>query len=211
MKSETIVNFQKYLIFFLVMMTGSCGQAFAQPLNAALHGQWASDDGETTLLISNKLFKFILPPDNNELSFSWINSPPKDGSSPEAMVSKDGEYNVCFYLNSTISRGDLLTELTTEMLKLFKLKNFWGLSQKRLDDEIDSMSKSLKIINNLSDERLSAIACKQLVYSIDFKRYQEIGSGDVVSYTFFYDQDRVYEWIKNFTMGGVSIDTYSRK
>jgi hypothetical protein len=80
-----------------------------------------------------------------------------------------------------------------------------------LDDEIDSMSKSLKIINNLSDERLSAIACKQLVYSIDFKRYQEIGSGDVVSYTFFYDQDRVYEWIKNFTMGGVSIDTYSRK
>ena len=184
--------------------------AFSQPVDSALHGAWISVGGESTLVFNSKEVKFIEPPDNEEFLLSWINSPPKDGTSPEAKVSVDGEYNVCFYVTSTSSKNELRTELFTEMLNLLNQKKEGHLTQEELNDVITSMSDSLDIINNLRDDKFRTIACRQYVYSLDSKSYDEQGSGDVVTY-FFYDQDKVYEWIRNFTLGGVSIAAYSRK
>jgi hypothetical protein len=184
--------------------------AFSQPVDSALHGAWISVGGESTLVFNSKEVKFIDPSDNKEFILSWINSPPKDGTSPEAKVSVDGEYNVCFYVTSTSSKNELRTELFTEMLNLLNQKKEGHLTQEELNDVITSMSDSLDIINNLRDDKFRTIACRQYVYSLDSKSYDEQGSGDVVTY-FFYDQDKVYEWIRNFTLGGVSIAAYSRK
>ena len=184
--------------------------AFSQPVDSALHGAWISVGGESTLVFNSKEVKFIDPSDNKEFILSWINSPPKDGTSPEAKVSVDGEYNVCFYVTSTSSKNELRTELFTEMLNLLNQKKEGHLTQEELNDVITSMSDSLDIINNLRDDKFRTIACRQYVYSLDLKSYDEQGSGDVVTY-FFYDQDKVYEWIRNFTLGGVSIAAYSRK
>jgi hypothetical protein len=199
-----------YSIFLYALTCVFSISAFAQPLNMALHGQWFLNNESPTLSLSAKEFKFIYSVNTDEVSFSWINLPPQDGTPPEALVSEDGFYNVCFYEGSTVSRGALLTELSDEMLQFIKLKKDGELSQERFNEEIDSMSKSLKIINNLSDKKFSAIVCKQLAYSTESKKYEELGSGDVVYY-FFYDQNVIHQWTKNFTMGGVSIETYSRK
>jgi len=192
---------------FVFIFTSS---AFSQPVDSALYGAWISVGGESTLVFNSKEVKFIDPSDNKEFILSWINSPPKDGTSPEAKVPVDGEYNVCFYVTSTSSKNELRTELFTEMLKLVNQKKEGHLTQAELNDVITSMSGSLDIINNLSDDKFRTIACRQYVYSLESKNYDELGSGDVVTY-FFYDQDKVYEWVKNFTLGGVSITAYSRK
>jgi hypothetical protein len=184
--------------------------AFSQPVDSALHGAWISVGGESTLVFNSKEVKFIDTSDNKEFILSWINSPPKDGTSPEAKVFVDGEYNVCFYVTSTSSKNELRTELFTEMLNLLNQKKEGHLTQEELNDVITSMSDSLDIINNLRDDKFRTIACRQYVYSLDSKSYDEQGSGDVVTY-FFYDQDKVYEWVRNFTLGGVSIAAYSRK
>ena len=172
--------------------------AFSQPVATALHGAWISAGSESTLVFNSKEVKFIEPPDNKEFILSWINSPPKDGTSPEAKVSVDGEYNVCFYLTSPNSKNGLRTELFTVMLDLVNQNKEGHLPQEELNDGIISMSDALNI------------ACRFYVYSLDSKSYDEQGSGDVATY-FFYDQDTVYEWVRNFTFGVASIATYSRK
>ena len=184
--------------------------AFAQQLNSVMHGAWNSMGGKSTLVFNSKEVKFITPPDNQEFIFSWINSPPKNGTSPEAKVSKDGIYEVCFYLSSTSSKNEIRVELFTEMLNLINQNKEGHLPQDELNDEIISMSDYLKVINKLSNGKFRAITCRQYVYSLDSKNYDELGSGDVATY-FFYDQDKVYEWVRNFALGGVSIATYSRK
>ena len=184
--------------------------AFAQQLNSVMHGAWISVGGESTLVFNSKEVKFIEPPDNKEFLLSWINSPPMDGASPEAKVSVDGEYNVCFYLTSPSSKNGLRTELFTLMLDLVNQNKEGHIPQEELNDGITSMSDSLNIINNLSDDKFRIIACRFYVYSLDSKSYDEQGSGDVATY-FFYDQDKVYEWVRNFTSGVASIATYSRK
>jgi len=184
--------------------------AFSQPVATALHGAWISAGSESTLVFNSKEVKFIEPPDNKEFILSWINSPPKDGTSPEAKVSVDGEYNVCFYLTSPNSKNGLRTELFTVMLDLVNQNKEGHLPQEELNDGIISMSDALNIINNLSDDKFKIIACRFYVYSLDSKSYDEQGSGDVATY-FFYDQDTVYEWVRNFTFGVASIATYSRK
>ena len=184
--------------------------AFSQPVATALHGAWISVGGESTLVFNSKEVKFINPPDNKEFILSWINSPPKNGTSPEANVSKDGIYEVCFYLSSTSSKNEIRAELFKEMLNLINQNKEGHLPQDELNDEIISMSDYLKVINNLSNDRFRAITCRQYVYSLDSKNYDELGSGDVATY-FFYDRDKVYEWVRNFALGGASIATYSRK
>jgi len=184
--------------------------AFAQQLNSVMHGSWITVGGESTLVFNSKEVKFINPPDNKEFILSWINSPPKDGTSPEANVSKDGIYEVCDYLRSTSSKNQVWAELFTEMLNLINQNKEGHLPQDELNDEIISMSDYLKVINNLSNDRFRAITCRQYVYSLDSKNYDELGSGDVATY-FFYDRDKVYEWVRNFALGGASIATYSRK
>jgi hypothetical protein len=182
----------------------------AQPVATALHGAWISVGGESTLVFNSKEVKFINPPDNKEFILSWINSPPKDGNSPEAKVSKDGIYEVCFYLSSTSSKNEIRTELFTEMLNFINQNKNGHLPQDELNDEIISMSEYLKVINKLSNDRFRVITCNQYVYSLESKSYDYLGSGDVATY-FFYDQDKVYEWVRNFALGGASIATYSRK
>ena len=184
--------------------------AFSQPVATALHGAWVSDGSETTLVFNSKEVKFIEPPDNKEFILSWINSPPKDGTSPEAKVSVDGEYNVCFYLTFPSSKNGLRTEIFTVMLDLVNQNKEGHLPQEELNDGITSMSDSLNIINNLSDDKFRMIGCRFYVYSLDSKSYDEQGSGDVETY-FFYDQDKVYRWLRNYTFGVASIATYSRK
>ena len=66
------------------------------------------------------------------------------------------------------------------------------------------------LYEDLSDDKFRIIACRFYVYSLDSKSYDEQGSGDVATY-FFYDQNTVYEWVRNFTFGVASIATYSRK
>ncbi len=192
---------------FVISFTSS---AFSQPLATALHGAWISVGGESTLVFNSKEVKFIDPSDNKEFIFSWINSPPKDGTSPEAKVFVDGEYNVCFYVTSPSSKNELRTELFTLMLDFVKQNKEGHISQEELNDGIIGMSDSLKIINNLSDDKFRIIACRYYVYSSDSKSYDEQGSGDIATY-FFYDQDKVYEWVRNFTVGIASFATYSRK
>ena len=184
--------------------------AFSQQLNSVMHGAWILDGGESTLVFNSKEVKFINPSENKEFIFSWINSPPKDGTSPEAKVSKDDIYQACFYLSSTSSKNEIRAELFTEMLNFINQNKEGHLPQDKLNDEIISMSEYLKVINNLSNDRFRAINCMQYIYSLESKNYDLLGSGDVATY-FFYDQDKVYEWVRNFALGGVSIATYSRK
>lgn len=181
---------------------------FSQPVDAALHGKWVSEDGETTLVISNNNVKFISRSDPREFSLFWINSPPKNGSAPESKVSEDGEYNACFYASASSSKKELSAELFEAMLDLIKQNKGGHISQEELSDGITGMGDSLKIINNLSDEKFKVFTCGYYLYSSNSKTYDEQGSGDVASY-FFYNQGRVYEWTRNYTLGVVGVSTYS--
>ena len=141
--------------------------AFAQQLNSVMHGAWISVGGESTLVFNSKEVKFINPPDNKEFILSWINSPPKDGNSPEAKVSKDGIYEVCFYLSSTSSKNEIRTELFTEMLNFINQNKNGHLPQDELNDEIISMSEYLKVINKLSNDRCPTSACVRQIGVLD--------------------------------------------
>ena len=180
--------------------------AFSQPVATALHGAWISAGGESTLVFNSKEVKFIEPPDNKEFILSWINSPPKDGTSPEAKVSVDGEYNVCFYRDSIITRKKLLISLAYEkdQERSTKIR-----SRESLNYEI-SINKWLKLINSLSSERFKVIECTEYVYSKASKNYELLGSGDGDVF-FFYDNNKVYRWSGNLAVGGIDVKTYSRR
>ena len=138
--------------------------------------------------------------------FTWINSPPKDGVAPETIVSEDGSYSVCFYRDSIITRKKLLISLAYEKDQLRSTKNR---SRESLNDEI-FINKWLKLINSLSSERFKVIECTQYVYSTVSKNYELLGSGDGDVF-FFYDNNKVYRWSENLALGGIDVETYSRK
>lgn len=196
------------LILMCVVSFGFNASSFSQPVDTTLHGKWVSDGGETALLISSHNVKFTSQQGNRELTLSWINSPPKNGSSPESKVSEDGEFNVCFYASTTSSKNELSAELFEAMLDLIKQNKEGQISQEELSDGITSMGDSLKIINNLSDDKFKVFTCGYYLYSSESKNYDELGSGDVASY-FFYDQGHVYGWTRNYTLGVVGVSTYS--
>jgi hypothetical protein len=73
-----------------------------------------------------------------------------------------------------------------------------------------SINKWLKLINSLSSERFKVIECTQYVYSTASKNYELLGSGDGNVF-FFYDQNTVYRWSENLAVGGLVVETYSRR
>lgn len=207
----------KFLLFFLFTV---CDFAFAQSLNPVWRGEWFSSGGQSILRISNvtilntstgvktttEEFQFIDQSIKSVAVFTWINSPPKDGVTPETIVSEDGSYNVCFYRDSIITRKKLLINLASEKDQLRSTKNR---SRESLNDEI-FINKWLKLINGLSSERFKVIECTQYVYSTVSKKYELLGSGDVDEF-FFYDNNKVYRWSNNEAVGGLDVETYSRK
>jgi hypothetical protein len=181
--------------------------AIAQSLGSVWQGKWLLNGGASTLLISDKELKFIEASNNDENNFYWINHPPKNGSTPEAFVSDDGSYKVCFYKEQTTSKGELLGELSNEMIDLIKKNNEGQLSLENLIDEISQMSKSLNVINHLSAESFRPITCEEYLYLKDSKTYEELSSGDF-SVNLFYDKKNVYQWIRNFAVGGIRVDVF---
>ena len=184
--------------------------AFAQPLSPEMQGKWISESGETTLLISKNKIGFISKPDDQQFTFAWINSPPKDGLAPEALVSEDGEYSVCFYDRFIYAKNELWTALLTEMLELVKQNKGGQLSNEELKEVIGSMNDSISTLNSIIGEKFKTFACKQFSYTPDNKSYEEMGSGDVVT-SFFYNEGKLYELVRNLTLGGFFISTYNRK
>jgi len=193
-----------------ILVCGFVVPVFAQPLGPEMQGKWISETGETTLLILKNKISFIAKPDDRQFEMTWINSPPKDGVAPEALVAEDGEYRVCYYEGSIYSKNELWTMLLTEMLDLVKQNKVGQLSNEELKEAIDSMNEAVATLNSIIGEKFRTFACKQLFYTPDNKSYEEIGSGDVVT-SFFYNEGKLYEWIKNFTLGGVFISTYNKK
>ena len=209
----------RWLLFFLLTF---CDLAFAQPLNSTWRGEWYLNGGKSILRISNitilntssgvktttEEFQFIDQYQSNKsvAVYTWINSPPKDGVYPETIVSEDGSYNVCFYRDSIITRKKLLNSLAYEkdQEKSTKIR-----SRESLNYEI-SINKWLKLINSLSSERFKVIECTQYVYSTASKNYELLGSGDGNVF-FFYDQNTVYRWSENLAVGGLVVETYSRR
>ena len=207
----------KFLLFFLLTV---CDFAFAESLNPVWRGEWFSSGGESNLRISNvtilntstgvkttaEEFQFIDQSNKSVAVFTWINSPPKDGVAPETIVSEDGSYNVCFYRDSFITRKKLLINLATEkdQERSTKIR-----SRESLNYEI-FINKWLKLINSLSSERFKVIECTEYVYSTVSKNYELLGSGDGNVF-YFYDQNTVYRWSKNEAVGGLDVDTYSRR
>ena len=207
----------KFLLFFLLTV---CDFAFAESLNPVWRGEWFSSGGESNLRISNvtilntskgvktttEEFQFIDQSNKSVAVFTWINSPPKDGVAPETIVSEDGSYNVCFYRDSFITRKKLLINLATEkdQERSTKIR-----SRESLNYEI-FINKWLKLINSLSSERFKVIECTEYVYSTVSKNYELLGSGDGDVF-YFYDQNTVYRWSKNEAVGGLDVETYSRR
>jgi hypothetical protein len=207
----------KFLLFFLLTV---CDFAFAQSLNPVWRGEWFLNGGESILRISNvtilntfagvkttkEEFHFIDQSNKSVTVFTWTNSPPKDGVAPETIVSEDGSYNVCFYRDSIITRKKLLTSLAYEkdQERSTKIR-----SRESFNYEI-SINKWLKLINSLSSERFKVIECTEYVYSTASKNYELLGSGDGDVF-FFYDNNKVYRWSNNLAVGGIDVETYSRK
>ena len=207
----------KFLLFFLLTV---CDFAFAESLNPVWRGEWFSSGGESNLRISNvtilntstgvkttaEEFQFIDQSNKSVAVFTWINSPPKDGVAPETIVSEDGSYNVCFYRDSFITRKKLLINLASEkdQERSTKIR-----SRESLNYEI-FINKWLKLINSLSSERFKVIECTEYVYSTVSKNYELLGSGDGNVF-YFYDQNTVYRWSKNEAVGGLDVETYSRR
>ena len=207
----------KFLLFFLLTV---CDFAFAESLNPVWRGEWFSSGGESNLRISNvtilntstgvktttEEFQFIDQSNKSVAVFTWINSPPKDGVAPETIVSEDGSYNVCFYRDSFITRKKLLINLASEkdQERSTKIR-----SRESLNYEI-FINKWLKLINSLSSERFKVIECTEYVYSTVSKNYELLGSGDGDVF-YFYDQNTVYRWSKNEAVGGLDVETYSRR
>ena len=207
----------KFLLFFLLTV---CDFAFAQSLNPVWRGEWFLNGGESILRISNvtilntfagvkttkEEFQFIDQSNKSVTVFTWTNSPPKDGVAPEAIVSEDGSYNVCFYRDSIITRKKLLTSLAYEkdQERSTKIR-----SRESFNYEI-SINKWLKLINSLSSERFKVIECTEYVYSTASKNYELLGSGDGDVF-FFYDNNKVYRWSGNEAVGGIDVKTYSRR
>ena len=207
----------KFLLFFLLTV---CDFAFAQSLNPVWRGEWFLSGGESILRISNvtilntstgvktttEEFQFIDQSNKSVAVFKWINSPPKDGVAPETIVSEYGSYNVCFYRDSFITRKKLLINLASEkdQERSTKIR-----SRESLNYEI-SINKWLKLINSLSSERFKVIECTEYVYSTVSKNYELLGSGDGDVF-YFYDQNTVYRWSKNLAVGGLDVETYSRR
>lgn len=209
----------RWILFFLFTF---CDLAFAQSLNAAWRGEWFLNGGKSIIRISNitilntstgvntstEEFQFIDQSNKSVVVFKWINAPPKDGIAPEATVSDDGSYNVCFYKGSVISKKELLTELSSENSNIKEGNQ--AISLKELNYQNNNIRKSLKLINGLSSDRYKAIECTEYVYSKNSKKYELLGSGDVDK-LFIYDQKTVYEWSKNLAIGGIDLKTYSTK
>ena len=207
----------RFLLFFLLTV---CDFAFAESLNPVWRGEWFSSGGESNLRISNvtilntstgvktttEKFQFIDQSNKSVAVFTWINSPPKDGVAPETIVSEDGSYNVCFYRDSFITRKKLLINLASEkdQERSTKIR-----SHESLNYEI-FINKWLKLINSLSSERFKVIECTEYVYSTVSKNYELLGSGDGDVF-YFYDQNTVYRWSKNLAVGGLDVETYSRR
>jgi hypothetical protein len=207
----------KFLLFFLLTV---CDFAFAESLNPVWRGEWFSSGGKSNLRISNvtilntstgvktttEEFQFIDQSNKSVAVFTWINSPPKDGVAPETIVSEDGSYNVCFYRDSFITRKKLLINLASEkdQERSTKIR-----SRESLNYEI-FINKWLKLINSLSSERFKVIECTEYIYSTVSKNYELLGSGDGDVF-YFYDQNTVYRWSKNEAVGGLEIETYSRR
>ena len=209
----------RWLLFFLLTF---CDLAFAQPLNSTWRGEWYLNGDKSILRISNitilntssgvntsaEEFQFIDQSNKSVVVFEWINAPPKDGTAPEATVADDGLYNVCFYRGSVISKKELLTKLSNEKVSLKDSNQ--SISAKKFNYQNNNIRKSLKFIDGLSGDRYRAIECTQYVYSKNSKNYELLGSGDVDEF-FFYDQNKVYRWSDNLAIGGIDVETYSRR
>ena len=209
----------RWIFFFLLTF---CDLAFAQSLNAAWRGEWFLNGGKSIIRISNitilntstgantstEEFQFIDQSNKSVVVFKWINAPPKDGIAPEATVSDDGSYNVCFYRGSIIIKKGLLTALSAEN---DNIKNGNPtISLEELNYQNNNIQKSLKLINGLSSDRYRAIECTEYVYSKSSEKYELLGSGDIDEF-FIYDQKTVYQWSKNLAVGGIDVKTYSTK
>jgi hypothetical protein len=184
--------------------------AFAQPLDKALHGKWIFIRGKSTIVISDQNFKFYKSSINNEGDFSWIKSPPENGKLPEANVSSEGVYKVCFHTGSTISRLELLNGLSASLQHLSGLKK----EEQLYKDQIRSERSSIKIaqlkIKNLSDGTFKTFSCKKYLYSAKDKSYED-DSGQDLDEFFFIDKNKMYRWRTNLATEGMELYTYQKK
>ena len=184
--------------------------AFAQPLDKALDGKWILIDGKSTIVISDKNFKFNKSPLNKEGNFSWIKSVPENGKLPEANVSSEGVYKVCFYSGFTISKLELSNGLSSRLQYLARLKK----EEQLYKDQIKYERSSIKIaqikIKNLNDGTFKEIRCSEYLYSIEDKIYERNDSQDLAEF-FFFDKNKMYRWRENLAIGGLELNTYQKK
>ena len=184
--------------------------AFAQPLDKALHGKWILIGGKSTIVISDQNFNFDKSSINNEGDFSWIKTAPQDGKLPEANVSSEGLYKVCFYTGSTISRLELLNGLSASLQHLAGLKKEDQLYKDQIRYERSSIKSAQLKIKNLSDGTFKTFSCREYLYSTKDKSYED-GSGHDLDEFFFLDKNKMYRWRTNLAIEGIELYTYQKK
>ena len=195
------------LLFYFTYLCANF--AFAQPLDKALDGKWILIGGKSTIVISDQNFKFDKS-SFKEGNFSWIKSAPQDGKLPEANVSSDGVYKVCFYTGTSISRLELLNGLSARLQHLAGLKK----EEKLYKDQIRYERRSIKIaqrkIKNLSDGTFKSFSCGEYLYSKKDKSYELSYSEDLNEF-FFFDKGKIYCWRENLALGGIELIAYQKK
>jgi len=99
---------RKFKYIFLYFFGAAVG---AQSLDSNLIGKWVLDGSKSSILISDKNFKFDQDPFNDGDNFLWVKSKPEDKNPPQTPPPSDGMYRICFYTGHAILKKEMLVNI----------------------------------------------------------------------------------------------------